>query len=298
MLPYLASSGHNLYLKSVNLYLQKMSKLEHEQPAIFRQFEDGLHVMRRSDRLCAGLSTDFVIEQVLMKSMKSCGGLTRGRGMTELQRATWLLSMPSCAEVNSAMQEVTGTSFTTSEQHKESMPARIERDHKDIEELKSYLHNWNPFTSDPSLRNITSGVTADLSVNVDKANDVGLKILQKMEGANVAQYTFRRNEQAVTLGAKHGIKVDGENVQVAPELLCQHYIAATENIENRDAIFKHELCTHPPALFDNVGTMRKANKPALAYAMWAQHIPDETSASHNVQYVLAKVTLAMWYNLQ
>lgn len=85
MLPYLAASGHNLYLKSVNLYLQKMFKLEHEQPATFRYFEDGLHVLRRSDRLWAGLSTDLVIEQVLMRSMKTNGGLTRGRGMTELQ---------------------------------------------------------------------------------------------------------------------------------------------------------------------------------------------------------------------
>lgn len=70
-----------------------------------------------------------------MRSMKTNGGLTRGRGMTELQRVTWLLSMPACAEVNNAMQDVTGTAFTTSEQHKESMHARIERDQKDIEEL-------------------------------------------------------------------------------------------------------------------------------------------------------------------
>lgn len=286
MLPYLASSGHNLYVKSINLYLQKMSKLEQDHNTVFKYFEEGLHVMRRSDRLWAGLSTDLIIEQVLMRSMKTSGGLTRGRGMTESQRVTWLLSMPSCAEVNSAMQEVTGTSFTTSEQHKESSQARIERDHKDTEELESYLQNRSPFTSDPSLRNIASGVTADSSVNVDKAKDIGLKILQKMDGANVAQYTFRRNDQAVTLGAKHGIKVDGENVQVAPELLFQRYIAAAESMENREEIFKYELCTHPPALFDSMGMMRKANKPALADAMWSQHSPEDTSVSHDVQYVL------------
>lgn len=199
MLPYLAASGHNLYLKSVNLYLQKMFKLEHEQPATFKYFEDGLPVLRRSDRLWAGLSTDLVIEQVLMRSMKTNGGLTRGKGMTELQRVTWLLSMPACAEVNNAMQDVTGTAFTTSEQHKESMHTRIERDQKDMDELKNYLQNRNPFTSDPSLRNIASWMTADKSVNVDRAKDVGLNILHKMEGENVAQCTFRRNDRAVTL---------------------------------------------------------------------------------------------------
>ena len=67
-------------------------------------FQHGLHVVRRSDRFWAGLSTDLYIEQVLMKSLKSTGGLTRGRGMDEIQRLTWLFSSPKCAEVNNAMQ--------------------------------------------------------------------------------------------------------------------------------------------------------------------------------------------------
>ena len=114
--------------------------------------------------------------------------------MTESQRVIWLLSMPSCAEVDNAMQEVTGTSFTTSDQHKESSHARIEVDHKDMEELESYLQHRNLFTPDPSLHSIASGMTADTPVNVDKAKKIGLKILKKMDGANVAQHTFRRNE--------------------------------------------------------------------------------------------------------
>ena len=44
MLPYLAASGHNLYIKSLLVYLQKMAKL------------------------------------VLMRSLKTTGGMTRGRG--------------------------------------------------------------------------------------------------------------------------------------------------------------------------------------------------------------------------
>ena len=66
MLPYFAASGHNLYLKSVRLYLQKMSKLEVDHPDVYRHFVNGLHVIRRSDREWAGLSTDLAIEQCLM----------------------------------------------------------------------------------------------------------------------------------------------------------------------------------------------------------------------------------------
>ena len=86
MLPYLAASGHNLYVKCARLYLQSMSNLRDDHPAVYRDFVSGLHVVRRSDRLWAGLSTDLAIEQVLMRSLKTIGGLTRGRGFTEQQR--------------------------------------------------------------------------------------------------------------------------------------------------------------------------------------------------------------------
>ena len=33
-------------------------------------------------RTWAGLSTDLMIEQVMMRSLKASGGITRGRGMT------------------------------------------------------------------------------------------------------------------------------------------------------------------------------------------------------------------------
>ena len=43
---------------------------------------------RRTGRYWAGLSSDLVIEQdlVLMRSMKSTGRLTRGRGICESER--------------------------------------------------------------------------------------------------------------------------------------------------------------------------------------------------------------------
>ena len=104
MLPYLAASGHNLYTKSLHIYLQNMMRLPQTFPEVFRHFSQELHVVRRSDRFWAGLSADLVIEQVLMRSMKTSGGLTRGRGMTETQRLVWLMSHPLCSEVNNAMQ--------------------------------------------------------------------------------------------------------------------------------------------------------------------------------------------------
>ena len=102
-----------------------MSQLEQTNPIVHSHFRNGNHVVRRSDRFWAGLSTDLIIEQVLMRSLKTSRGLTRGRGMTERQRATRLLSMPVTAEVTRAMQDLTSVTFYTSEQHKDSTPQRL-----------------------------------------------------------------------------------------------------------------------------------------------------------------------------
>ena len=88
-----------------------MYKLETKHPLVFNNFKDnGLHVIRRSDTYRSGLSSDLIIEQVLMRSMKTSGGLTRGRGMGEVQRAIWLPSSPACTAVNEAIQNLTGVS--------------------------------------------------------------------------------------------------------------------------------------------------------------------------------------------
>ena len=63
-----------------------MRSLETDHFDSYSKFEAGFHAVRRINRLWAGLSTDLVMEQVLMRSLKTSGGLTRGRGMTERQR--------------------------------------------------------------------------------------------------------------------------------------------------------------------------------------------------------------------
>ena len=139
MLPYLAAAGHNNYVKFIHVYLEKMCSLCDDHPNIQEYFDAGFHCVRRSDRFWAGLSTDLVIEQVLMRSIKTSGGLTRGRGMAEQQHLTWLLSMPACAQVNQAMQELTAISFNSGEQNKDMSKSRQERDMKDTFSIYTYL---------------------------------------------------------------------------------------------------------------------------------------------------------------
>ena len=190
MLPFLASSGHHLYIKSAYLYLQIMSKLPETNSRVHQYFLNGYHVAQRSDRFWGGLSTDLVIEQVLMRSLKTSGGLTRGRGMTELQQIIWLLSTPACAEVNLSMQELTGIRFVTSEQHKESSQTRMTRDYKDASVLAEFLVSRNPFTADDFI-NIVTGESASINVNVDRAKEIGEQILSGMSGKQISEYSSK-----------------------------------------------------------------------------------------------------------
>ena len=49
MMPYLAASGYNLYTKCIHVYLQQIHKLHETHPEVSRHFDQGLHVVRRSD---------------------------------------------------------------------------------------------------------------------------------------------------------------------------------------------------------------------------------------------------------
>ena len=297
MLPYLAASGHNHYTKSVWIYLQQMSKLEDEHPDVYRHFLQGLYVVRRSDRLWAGLSTDLVIEQVLMRTLKTSGGLTRGRGMTEQQRLTWVMAMPVCAEVNKIMQDLTGIRYNTGEHNKDITVARQARDWKDTNTVLMYLSDRNPFPSDSDLQNISTGVHAHSTVDVDNAKAVRKVILDDMKGQSVVDYTFRRKNQAITMDIKSSVKIDGNIVQIDPQLLFQPLTLAARATHDVEAVFKYELCNYPPALFESLLLLREAQKPVLADAIRALlQPPDIPGVSGEVQYVLHSCQLSRVQN--
>ena len=142
MLKYFVAYGHSLYAKSAYIYLQIMLRLPETHSDAHRKFMEGYHVVRRSDRFWAGLSTDLIIEQVLIGSIKTHGGLTRGKGMTKKKRLVWVLSMPVCASINETMHKFSGVSYETSDQHKDVSAARQARDVSDtvdlIREIRSF----------------------------------------------------------------------------------------------------------------------------------------------------------------
>ena len=290
MLPYLAASGHNNYTKSALVYVQQMEELEIKDPDTFQTLMKH-HVIRISDRFWAGLSTDLVIEQVLMRNIKTSGGLTRGKGFTEMQRSVWCQAMPYCAAINRAMQKVTDLFYTTSEQHKEAGSSRRNRDYKDIQTIFDFFKERPPFMAVHPLRNIVSGEVAGHLVNVDRAKDIGQDILNSMCGKEAKTWTFKKNTTAKTLRFKGAFTVESEAVHIDQQLLFQRLMFIAERISfDPSRLFTYEMCTFPPSLFDSKGHMLQANKASLADHLWdtymvpGQGLPQPIPP--DVQYVI------------
>ena len=137
-----------------------------------------------------------------------------------------LLSILACAEVNSARQELTDNYFTTSEQHKDTTRSRQMRDEEDKNTLLKFLQDRTPFGQDSALINIDTGITAGKEVTVDGARDVGCKIPTNMVGQNVGDHSFKKKDHVVTMSHKQSVKVDGENVNLDPQLFFQCLVMA------------------------------------------------------------------------
>ena len=160
-----------------------------------------------------------------------------------------------------------------------------------LKHFLKYLHERNPFSSDVSLRSISTGVHASTTVNVDIAKYVGNAILSSMEGISAAEYTFKRKNQAVTLDTKCQVRINGATIQIDPQLLFQRLTIAAKATESLQEIFKYELCSHPPALFDSSLLLRQPQKPVLVNAIWKLVEPDISTVPSEVQYVLDGGTL-------
>ena len=110
-----------------------------------------------------------------MRSVKSIGGLTRGREMNELVTNFWALTLHCCGEVEQAMRDVTKTFGEISEQHVELGSSRCSRDFDDLRKMHQWWEASNLFDfSNQRLRSFSTGLAAKKTdnINCDKAEEV------------------------------------------------------------------------------------------------------------------------------
>ena len=226
-LPIFVAAGHPNYLKSARLYLQKMYALKDDNPEVHQKFQSGFHVIWHSSQYWADLGSDLVIEQTLMRSLKSQGGLTRGSGISKHQRTVWAMLSTVSSAYNLAMQELIVRSYATSEQRKELSASRVRRDETDFGKVAEQLDSFTPFSADESLRSIITGINANENVNVQDLFEIGKDIVQKMDGQLVFSYSHKWSLKVKTLASSKNIKVSAGR-SIDPALLFQRFLVVSQ----------------------------------------------------------------------
>ena len=191
------------------------------------------------------------------------------------------------------MEENINVSYTTSEQHatnKYSTKSRIQRDMSNTMKVVEYLRTTGPFDDDPSLHNITTGEVADESINVDKFIEIGERVVRNLQGLNIFDYTFHRNDAIKNMSSKRCIKSKDDNAQIDPTLDFQRLLVlAKSNTVDIGDIIEYELSPYPPALFSSTVMLRKSDKSQLSKAI-TNHIKSKCDVPvvENItdQYVL------------
>lgn len=282
MLPYFHSTGHLNYAKSAHVYLQdSFQLLSALSPSEYEKFiTKGYFTIRRSDKFWSGIWSDMTIEQILMRSMKSSGGLTGGRGISPSTIATWIKSMPACSRIVEAVEAFAGVETNTSDQHVELREASQKRNAKDIKIFVEWLCEHNPFSKNPSLSSLSTGVVADANVNCDEAYQIGVAAIKEIEGKKFSDIHLKRKHTVKSLAhVTRSIPLRNETVCVNPNQLLHRMVCSVRSCEQLAEIFHYELCTYPPSLFDEAGLMRKGNKSSIVkvLAPKANEISNEKS---------------------
>lgn len=283
MINLFAATGHINYAKSARLHLQNMLELETNYPWVSTNFaKHGYHTVRRSDRYWAGLWSDLIIEQVLMRALKSRGGLTRGRGVTESARLLWVKSMHRCADVHNAMCSLTGLQHQSSEQHVELGISRVKRDNSDLQKLVAWFDIHDPFQpNEPLLRSLSSGLAAKETdkVNCDDAEQVGQNIQASLNGVCVENCKIKRNDQIRTLEhLRPGVKIGEKTIHIDPLILFTRLAAIVHRESDPIEQFNYELTPEPSSLFKD-GLMRKPNKATLRNTLLVKVEPSKDVAA-------------------
>ena len=243
-----------------------MDELPESYPWLYNCFkEKGLHAITRSERFWAGLWSDLVIEQVLMRSIKSRGDLSRRRGMNENARTIWIHSMHHLAGVHGAMSALTGQIHQTSDQHVEEREARTEQDQRDKTTLQNWFEDHSPFTDTKELVSIANGITASIesSINCDNAEEIGAKIQQSLDNVNYQMSKIKHSEKVKTMSSLlSAVKIDNEDVTIDPMMLFSRLIVMVMREKNIASYFSYELSPYVTSLFKH-GIMCDPKKSKL-----------------------------------
>lgn len=174
--------------------------------------------MCHSDRSWAELSLDLIIEQGLMRSLKTRGGLTGGRGITNFEQAIYVNSMHQCPMIHQTMGCLTQIRTGSGKTHVEVITSWQIRDKKDLAMLTAWFQLKN--LCDPAngwLRSLSTDLAAasESEINCDGAEVVG-----SLDGVSFEGGIVKRKSQIRTRDTLHtSIFIENGPICIEPMVL-------------------------------------------------------------------------------
>ena len=288
MIPYLHAAGHTQYAKSARLYHQTMKTVQSvmSEDDYARFTTRGYFTIRRTHHFWSGNFTDQTIEQDLMRMLKSAGGMTHGREITDSTLTNWVHSFPLTIPICKSLEQFTNVNCTSSYQHRDLNAGSESKDKRDHEAFYMWLSAHSPFDyTCESVVCLSTGMIADKTVNCDNAFEVGCIAASAMTNGNFSDVKLKRNDKVKTIASMaNTVVIRNERVTINPAVLFDRITCILRDSSEMEVYLSYELAPHPPSLFQD-GLMRKSPKSALGQLLRSK-APLESRFPDNAMYIV------------
>ncbi|KAF7998468.1 hypothetical protein HCN44_010405 [Aphidius gifuensis] len=263
MLPLFHASGHFLYARCAQLYLQDMASLEKNMTVEeYNKFtRDGYFTVHRTDKCFNAVWTDMSIEQTLNRFFGT--DLVHGRGVTDSVISRYLGAMPTCYMIMENLEDFCNVKTQNSEQHIQLLKARIKLDNDHLEIFKSWFTKHDSLIQRTSIVSLSTGVMGGSEINCYEAIKKGEENMVNMIGENSKTFSFNRLMLVKNLAsAKKRAHLSGKHESVDP---LEFFRVISSSLQKLPAsglknILKHELSPYPLSLFNKKGFMRQCDQ--------------------------------------
>ena len=213
----------------------------------------GSHVVRYSSHESSGIWSDLCIEQTLLRSSKSDGGLSGGRFRNgESAHRCWVQTLSHMSLINRLSQKAK----TEEAQfiHRDLAVAQRSADEKAITLINNWLEEMQPFDGSHSEDTLISFSTGFFSkdndgINPEKALEVGKNIQVKLDGKiPTATIEHKLMVQSLAKLRKNVIGTDSHTPVNALKYFNRLVIFAQRE-SNLEKSLEHELTPIPLSLF-------------------------------------------------
>ncbi|GBM09477.1 hypothetical protein AVEN_141397-1 [Araneus ventricosus] len=127
--------------------------------------------------------------------MKTFGGLTHGRGVSDIVLARWTQGMTVLQHICYGIENFCGVDLTSSDQDLKINDSRVQRDNDDCRKMIEFVKHYNPFPENSNLISISTGVVGDSRINFYMSKEEGILGIERIERSNFYTEKFRRNDR-------------------------------------------------------------------------------------------------------